>query len=236
MRINWSKWDHILGTMSDRDASKIIGCTQSIVAHRRTKIGRKPFFAPHPRTSAKQKQKIRELLSKGESVGSTARATGLGRWRVRFVRDNAGIAAIPRGDRAAKCRAAGLNPTTVHDRIKRGQSLEDALRPFPEGGPDNAPISWSSAMDSRLGTEPDSVLAVEFGCSKASIYNRRQWLNIRPYQERPKQHHLSPEVIARLGKESDSELGQKAGASRTTIRNARIKLGIPAFEATRKKQ
>ena len=44
MRIKWSNWDHVLGTMTDSALAKQIGCKPNAVFRRRHKLNIDPFL------------------------------------------------------------------------------------------------------------------------------------------------------------------------------------------------
>ncbi len=48
-RIDWSEWDHLLGTKIDYEIAKQIGCEAPTVAKRRFKLKIKPFNSAPPK-------------------------------------------------------------------------------------------------------------------------------------------------------------------------------------------
>ncbi|WP_319760580.1 hypothetical protein [Maridesulfovibrio sp.] len=48
-RINWSEWDHLLGSDTDFEVAKIIGCQAPTVAKRRSKLNVPPYYKKHKR-------------------------------------------------------------------------------------------------------------------------------------------------------------------------------------------
>lgn len=89
-RIDWSKWDHILGCFPDARIAELAGCTATAVSERRKVLGKKPH-QPKSRPKRPDWNKVRERLG---TVPDRVLADELGisRERVRQYRNQQGIA------------------------------------------------------------------------------------------------------------------------------------------------
>jgi len=87
-RIDWQRWGHLVGQVSDNEAATIIGCTAPAVQHYRTRNG----VAPAAKVRTKIPRKELHLL--GQYPDSVlARRWGVCRERIGQLRRVKGIAA-----------------------------------------------------------------------------------------------------------------------------------------------
>jgi len=84
-------------------------------------------------------------------------------------------------------------------------------------------------LTARLGKEPDTALAAEFGLYPQLVATMRKELDIDPFdpQKNTQIDKLHPGLSARLGKESDMALAAEFGLSKSRIHQLRAGLGIP---------
>lgn len=82
-------------------------------------------------------------------------------------------------------------------------------------------------MYDRLGNEPDTHIAADFGMSKQRVAQIRERAGIGRHKKARK-YTLSPGATRLLGKVNDRLLAYAAGVPYNAIRNRRIELGIPA--------
>ncbi len=175
-------------------------------------------------------------------------------WRLRnHVRD-AKKKTTPKALRIAEILQSGSRPT-IHEIVRLDnperlelESAEQAWIDFyslthkltnigsaSKGGTgDNARIELTPELISRLGTEPDSIIARDVGCDRKSINYHRTKLGI-PVAPRPNigvepanKKHLPEAIIQRLGTISDAQLAKESGVSHSMIERERIKRSIPA--------
>ncbi|MDR1874192.1 MAG: helix-turn-helix domain-containing protein [Synergistaceae bacterium] len=66
-KIDWSKWDHLLGTMTDRALSKQVECSPQAVTLRRNKLG-----IPSVRTARLESGNLRERRNATAQYNSKA--------------------------------------------------------------------------------------------------------------------------------------------------------------------
>lgn len=104
-------------------------------------------------------------------------------------------------------------------------------------------VCWTPAIDARLGTVADAVLAEELGCSRKNVTYRRDKLGVPAAHDRTRntpppamggwnRQEFSPEVIARLGTIPDYQLAAEVGSNKKTIARLRREGGIPSFGET----
>lgn len=82
---------------------------------------------------------------------------------------------------------------------------------------------WTEDVIARLGTAPDTTIAVEIGITRQAVRLFRERRRIPAWSELKE---ISEELIARLGTASDVALAEEFGVSSDRIARKRVELGI----------
>jgi hypothetical protein len=85
--IDWSKWDHLLGTDIDTEIAKVIGCKQPVVTKRRNMLGIPPLRS---RGYSKLSAAVQAMLGKYPD-GALGRLWGITNQSVEYHRKQRGI-------------------------------------------------------------------------------------------------------------------------------------------------
>lgn len=80
----------------------------------------------------------------------------------------------------------------------------------------------------RLGTDYDSVLAAEFGCTAATVSRTRRLHGIPSFEKR-KCEPVTVVQLRLMGKDTDDRIGKIIGIPAEYVRRLRVEFHIPRF-------
>jgi hypothetical protein len=223
----------LLGTMSDADAARQIGVSQSHVSNVRVRLNI-PAFKPIYRIE--RTNEILSLLGK-VSDAKISQRFGIAHTPIALKRKELGIAPFKQPaplvqwsddmlamlgtqSDASLSRLWGVSGTRIQ--AKRTQ-LKIPACPTPE---------WTADKTALLGTASDKELAKLWGFSAHKVSTRRTRLGIAAHHHKSPNTVWTPEMMALLGTDADSVIAARLNLPHTVVHKKRAQLGIKAAHAT----
>lgn len=235
-KVEWTPaMDALLGTITDTDLAKLMGCSKSSVLTRRRQLGIPSCYQSHKPLnkfvwtseidaqigSMSDKQLAEKLGVTPTTVGKRRRLLGIAAkveplssiWTPELdalfsTTSNVEIASL-----------LGISPPTVQ---RRRKILN--IAPYVKNKRGSQDFLWSQDRDALLGTASDTKLAALWGVSRGVVRSRRIQKNIPAYKQTSR---WTPEMVALLGTMSDAAIARKMGLDIQSVRMHRWTLRIP---------
>ncbi|GHA78394.1 hypothetical protein GCM10009007_19250 [Formosimonas limnophila] len=219
--------------MSDADAARKIGVSQSHVSNVRVRLNIEAF---KPIYRIEWTNEILSLLGK-VSDAKISQRFGIAHTPIALKRKELGIAPFKQPaplvqwtdemlsrlgtqSDASLSRLWGVSGTRIQ--AKRTQ-LNIPACPTPEWTPDKLAL---------LGTAPDKELANQWGFPAHKVSTRRKRLGIPAHHQKSPNTVWTSEMLAVLGTDADSVIAARLNLPHTVVHKKRAQLGIKAAHAT----
>lgn len=231
---DWTAADiSLLGTMSDADAARKIGVSQSHVSNVRVRLNIEAF---KPVYRIEWTDEVLSLLGQVPDAEISERF-GIAHTPIARKRKELGIAPFKQPaplvqwtddmlamlgtqSDASLSRLWGVHRTRIQ--AKRTQ-LNIAACPTPE---------WTADKIALLGTASDKELAKQWGFPAQKVSTRRTRLGIAAHHHKSPNTVWTPEMLALLGTDADSVIAARLNLPHTVVHKKRAQLGVKAAHAT----